>query len=454
MRGSVGSDGRGRAAIGVSLLCVLTLAGCADAFVGMSLPSLPKLDDVNPFADKQVPLPGKRVSVIQQEKVTSNLAAADRPIMLPPQQQNDSWSQPGGAANNAPGHLAFAGAGKSAWSADAGTGSSFYGRLTASPIVYDDKVYTLDAAGKVSAFGASGGEAVWRVSTTPPNEKDQEGFGGGLAADGGRIYAGTGFGTVVALDARTGNKLWEKNVESPVRTSPTAATERVFVVTKEGLVYCLSGSDGAELWVFRGMAERASLLSNASPAVAGEIVVVPYPSGDLVALRVSNGQAVWSESLSRSRTASSMAAMSDTARPAIDGGTVFAVGHAGRMVATTQKTGERVWSLTVPSSQAPWVAGESVFVVDTTGQLMAITRRDGQIQWTVKLPGTNTWSGPVLAGNRLWLTSNKGTLVGVDASTGRVETTQDLGQPVYIAPVVAGGRMYVLTDKAKLIALN
>ena len=42
----------------------------------------------------------------------------------------------------------------------------------------------------------------------------------------------------------------------------------------------------------------------------------------------------WSESLSRTRTASSMAAMSDTARPAIDGGTVFAVGHAGRMVAT------------------------------------------------------------------------------------------------------------------------
>ena len=90
MTRSVGNDGRGLGAVGVSLLCVLTLAGCADAFVGMSLPSLPKLDDVNPFAEKQVPLPGKRVSVIQQEKVTSNLAAADRPIMLPPQQQNDS----------------------------------------------------------------------------------------------------------------------------------------------------------------------------------------------------------------------------------------------------------------------------------------------------------------------------------------------------------------------------
>jgi outer membrane protein assembly factor BamB len=433
---------------------VLALAGCSDAFVGMSMPSLPKIDDINPWAEKQVPLPGKRVAVIQQENITTNLSAADKPILLPAQRQNDSWTQPGGVASNAPGHLAFAGTTNSAWSADAGTGSSFYGRLTASPIVFEDKVYTLDAAGKVSAFATSGGAPVWHVSTTPPSEKDQEGFGGGLAADAGRIYAATGYGIVVALDARTGNKLWEKNVEAPVRTSPTAAAERVFVVTREGQVYCLSGSDGAELWTFRGMPERASLLSNASPAVDGDIVVVPYPTGDLVALRVSDGKAAWSESLSRSRTGSSMAAMSDTARPAIDGGTVFAVGHGGRMVATAQKTGERMWSLTVPSVQAPWVAGDSVFVVDTGGQLMAITRRDGKIQWTTKLPGATTWSGPVLAGNRLWLTSNKGHLLGVDAATGRVESTQDLGQPIYIAPVVAGGRMYVLTDKAKLLALN
>lgn len=454
MRGAANDDGTRLGAAGAVLLCALALAGCADSLAGMSMPSFPKLDDINPFAEKPVPLPGKRIAVIQQENISGNLASADKPITLPAARQNDSWSQPGGVANNAPGHLALGGAVKSAWSADVGTGSSFYGKLTASPIVYDGKVFTLDAAGKVSAFSTQGGSAVWRVSVTPPNEKDQEGFGGGLAADGGRIYVGTGYGYVVALDARTGGKLWEKYVGSPVRTSPTAAVERVFVVTKEGQMYCLSGSDGTELWQFRGMPERAGLLSNTSPAVEGDVVVVPYPTGDLVALRVSDGQPIWSETLARTRTASSMAAMSDTARPVIDSGTVYAVGHAGRMVATVQKTGERLWSLTVPSIQAPWVAGDSVFVVDTGGQLMAITRRDGKIQWTTKLPGTNTWSGPVLAGNRLWLTSNKGHLVGVDAATGRVETTQDLGQPIYIAPVVAGGRMFVLTDKARLIALN
>jgi len=441
-------DDRGRwlCAASAALLVALSLTGCGD--------NAPKLQDLNPFAEKELPLPGKRIAVIQQENISSDLAAADKPITLPPPQHNDAWTQPGGVPSNAPGHLALSGSLKSAWSADAGTGTSFYGKLTASPIIYDNKVFTLDAAGKVSAFNTSGGSEVWRVSTTPPNEKDQEGFGGGLAADGGRLYVANGFGYVVALDPRTGKKMWEKYVGSPVRASPTAAAERVFVVTKEGQVYCLSGSDGAELWTFRGLPERASILSNASPAVDGDMVVVPYPTGDLVALRIANGQPVWSESLARTRTASSLAAMSDTARPVIDGGTVYAVGHAGRMVATAQKTGERLWSLTLPSIQAPWVAGDSLFVVDTGGQLIAVSRRDGKIQWTTKLPGTNTWSGPVLAGNRLWLTSNKGHLIGVDAATGKVATTQDLGQPIYIAPVVAGGRMFVLSDKARLFALN
>ena len=59
-----------------------------------------------------------------------------------------------------------------------------------------------------------------------------------------------------------------------------------------------------------------------------------------------------------------------------------------------------------------------------------------------------------MAGGKLWLASNKGLLVGVDAASGKVVTKRDLDTPVYISPVVAGGRMFVLTDKADLIAMN
>ena len=447
-RMTVGARGKVSPAGGLFLAAVmlpLALLGCGD--------SLPRLSDLNPFAEKEVPLPGKRVAIIQQETLRSDALAAGRPVSLPPQQANDSWSQPGGVPSNAPGHLALGSTLRSAWSVSVGTGSSFYGKVTASPIVYGGHVYTLDAAGQVSAVSASGGSVVWRASTTPPNEKDQEGFGGGLAADGGRIYVATGFGTVVALEAKTGRKLWEKNLGPPLRSAPTASAERVFAVNKEGQVYCLSGSDGTELWTFAGTGERASILTDTSPAVDKDLVVVPYPTGDVVALRASSGQPAWQESLARSATGSSLGAMSDAGRPVLYGGVMYVAGHGGRMIATSVKTGERIWSISVASIEQPWVAGDTVFVVDTAGQLAAVTRDDGRIRWASKL-GPGTWSGPVLAGGRLWLASSKGQLVGVDPASGRVASTDEIGNPVFIGPVVAGNRLYVLGDNARLYAFQ
>lgn len=450
------------AGLSVALVLAGVVGGCSD-----SLPSLPKITDLNPFKEKQTPLPGKRLPIMQAaEKIPGELASADKPMALPQERANDAWSQSGGDAGNAPGHLALAAAVRQVWSGDAGTGSSKAGRVTASPIVYGGRVYTLDAIGSVTAFSTNGGAVAWRTSLIPDRETGGGGFfslgantpgggyGGGLAADSGRLYAASGYGNVVALDPANGKKLWERNLGLPVRAAPTASGDRVFVITMEGRFVCLSGIDGAELWAVRGLPQQASLVMNVSPAVAGDTVVVPYPSGDLVALKISDGSALWSESLARTRSTSQMTSLADAARPAIDGGVVFAVSHAGRMVATQLVGGERLWSLNVASTQTPWVAGDSVFVVDTSGQLLAVTRTTGAVQWTVQLPGSNTWSGPVLAGGKLWLASAKGILIGVDALTGKVASQQELGDPVYIAPVVADRRLYALTDKARLIALN
>ena len=417
-------------------------------------PTLPKIADLNPWKEKQQPLPGRRIPIVQTtESISGNLAEADHPIALPPQQSNDSWAQPGGSANNAPGHLALNGSVRQIWTGDAGEGSSKTARIMASPIVYDGRVYTLDAAGKVTGFAMSGGKT-FQVSTIPETEDSAGGFGGGLAADAGRLYVANGAGVAAALDPQSGKVLWQKNLGAPVRAAPTAAGDRMFVITVSGRFFCLNGADGTELWAVRGLPQQASLLTSTSPAVDGDIVVVPYPSGDLMALKVSDGSPVWSENLSRTRQTSQLASMSDAARPAIDNGTVFAVGHAGRMIATQAKTGERLWSVNVPGTQAPWVAGDTVYVVDTRGQVMALARTDGKTRWTAQLPDSRTWSGPVLAGGVLWLTSNKGQLISVDATTGKVGGQVNLGEAVYIPPIVAQGRMFVLTDAAKLIALN
>ncbi|MEE9587524.1 MAG: PQQ-binding-like beta-propeller repeat protein [Hyphomicrobiaceae bacterium] len=433
----------------LALVIATMLAGCS------TLPSMPDLGALNPFKEEEEKLPGKRIPVlVQQDATSTELETAGAPVSLPPATANASWTQPGGVPSNAPGHLELAAAVNTAWTADAGTGSSSDGRLTASPVVYDGRIYTIDAEATVSAFSASGGTRYWRISLVPEYEDEEEGYGGGLAADSGRLIAATGFGTVVALNPQSGKKLWERSLGVPVRNSPTAADGKVFVSTLDGRFFCLSAEDGSELWSFRGLPQKGSIISNVSPAVQGNTVVVPYPSGEVVALDANTGETRWSDSLARSRALSSLSALSDPARPAIVGGTVFAVGHAGRMIASEQATGERIWSQNIRGTQTPWVAGDAVYLVDVTGKLMALSRSTGKIRWMSKLPGGGKWNGPVLAGSRLWLASSAGKLVTADAATGRVTAQRDLGQSVYIAPVVAAGRLYVLTDSAKLIALR
>jgi outer membrane protein assembly factor BamB len=428
----------------VGLLVALTagLCGCT------GLPTLK-----NPFAKAEEKLPGERIAVIADENVNTVDTSAGKPITLPPPDANASWSQPGGVPANNLGNLALSDSPQKVWSADAGTGSSSKGRLSAIPLVADGKVFTLDAAGTVSAFSSASGGKLWSTSVTPEHEKRAEGFGGGLALDG-QLFATTGYGTVVALDPGNGAVLWSKKMGDPIRSSPTAAGGKVYFVSTDNVLHCLNTTDGTELWTARGLPQAATLLSNASPAIGRGVVVAPFPAGDVAAYQIGDGQQAWTQSLSRTTDTNAAGILADPARPVIDRGVVYAVSHGGKMIASSETTGERLWTRNLASTQMPWVAGDTVYVVDLNGKLLALARADGKVRWVAELPESTRWSGPVLGGGKLWLVSADGLLVGVEARTGEVVSKLDLGTAVFVSPIVAAGRMYILTDRANLIALN
>jgi len=432
-------------AISCAVAAALSLSGCGG---GPSIPGVSSL-----FEEEEKPLPGERVSVLSSGAAGVTEVESKEPVVLPGATQNASWSQPGGAADNAPGHLAFSGGAKTVWSGDAGSGSDSDGRVIALPIVHGGKVFTLDREGQVTAFSLSGSR-LWRADLTPENEDSELGFGGGMAADGNQIFVATGFGTLVSLNISNGNPNWTQKLGVPIRMSPTAANGKVFVINTESELYALSAATGEELWRGRGLPESASILSNVSPAVSGNTLVVSYPSGEVVALDANNGEPKWTDSVTGGVRGSSLTTIGDAARPVISNGVVYAGSRTGRIVATKLNTGERVWSREIRAAQTPWVAGDNLFVVDTNSRLYALSRDAGKVRWVTTLPTARAWSGPTLAGGRLWLASNEGLLVSVDAKSGQIGAKRDLDDAVYISPVVANGRMFVLTDEARLIAMN
>ena len=420
-------------------------------------------DLVSPGDDP--PLPGERISVLSLEQaLEADPRIAGTPVVLPAPYVNENWAQPGGFPDNVLHHLDGAEVLTRAWRVSAGAGSGSRGRLTAPPIVADGRIYVLDSRGSVHAFDATSGARQWAVDLTPEDEDSRQGFGGGIAYDSGAIFAATGFGTVVALDAATGDRLWIHQGGTPFRAAPTAVGGRVFAISFDNQLAALAQSDGAVLWTHSGIQETAGILGSPSPAVSGGTVVVPYSSGEVFALKVENGQQIWSDSLTRILTNTALANISDIAgRPVIDRDRVFAVSHAGRMVAIDLRTGERVWTRSIASIETPWVAGEFIFMVTTGAEVVALSRRDGRVRWVTQVQrfrneenrrGPIAWSGPVLVGDRLLIASSNGATLALSPYTGEVLGETEIPTGTFIAPIAADRTVYILTDDAELLAFR
>ncbi|CAK0743934.1 outer membrane protein assembly factor BamB [uncultured Gammaproteobacteria bacterium] len=439
------------------VVVVVTLAGC-----GVT----DSVDTVTGWFGNasKPPLPGDRISVLRMErKVEPDPRLADLAVTLPAAVRNDSWPQAGGQPNHAMGHLALASDPHQVWKSDIGSGSSRTLRLIGQPVVADGRVFAMDAASQVTALEEQGGRRLWQADLVPENERG-DAMSGAVAFADGRLFAATGYAEVLALDPGTGAILWRKRVPGPVRGAPTVVKGRVMVVTLDNQTVALSADDGQQVWSHTGILETAGLLGAVSPASDGNVVVVPYSSGELFALRLENGRPAWGENLAAIRRIGAITGLADIrGMPVIDRGMVLAVSHSGRTVAIDQRIGARMWEQELGGVDTPWLAGDFVFLLSNDNEVVALTRNGGRVRWVTPLgrfenekkrKDSIQWRGPVLAGERLWLVGSTEELVGLAPETGDVVTRIRLPGPAMISPVVANGTLFVLMDNGTLVAFR
>ena len=412
------------------------------------------------------PLPGERISVMSLERaLTPDPRLADLAVRLPKPYTNPEWPQAGGVPNHAMHHLSAKGELAEVWRTDIGDGSSSNAQLITSPIVVQNRVYTMDADSEVRALDVANGDVLWRVKLVPKNDgDDDEMTSGGIAFDNGRIFVTTGFAEVIVLDASKGREIWRRTLNGPMRAAPTVFKGRVFVVTIANEMHALDAKDGRSLWSHVGIAETAGLLGGASPAADGSVVITSYSSGEIVALRLENGRVVWSDTLTALRRTDPVSTLAHIrGRPVIDRGRVIASSNSGRTVAIDLRTGSRLWEQGVGSAFGAWVAGEFIYLLSTHGEIVCLARRNGGIRWVRQLQRYEDeedkedpifWSGPVLAGDRILVGGSHGELWSVSPYTGALLGRIDIGDAVYMSAVVAQDTVFVLTDDADLIALR
>jgi outer membrane protein assembly factor BamB len=426
-------------------------------------------------------LRGERISLTSlNEALKPDPSLANVAVVLPPPYVNPEWPQPGGYAGNAMYHLAAPGRLREVWDRSAGKGSDANSHLAAAPVVAGGRIFVLDAEAHIYVFNAVNGRPLWDKRLAPKNGTDMPtlwgllgqpntvdpntGMGGGIATDEGKVFATSGFGVVICMDAATGREIWRHDLGIPIVNAPVVNGGRVFVSTHDNHFFALAESDGRPLWDHQGITESAGVLASTSAAVAGEYVIAPYSSGEIFALRVQNGQVAWSDALTRSGQVTALSELDAIAgRPVVDRGQVYAISHSGVMAAISLNSGERLWSRDIAGTNTPWAAGDYVYVLTGEGQMMCLTRKEGRVRWIHQLPQFENedlktrpidWTGPVLVSDKLLVLSSNGYAEAISPYTGQVMGRVEIEGGTNIAPVVANGTVYIYTNDAELVALR
>jgi len=319
------------------------------------------------------------------------------------------------------------------WSVEVSNGYS-------SPTVADGRVYLMDRmtepteVERVLCFDASTGAELWvhAYATTYKSVGYRDGPRASVTVANGRAFAFGTMGHFFALDAATGEVLWEKtpgkdyDIPMPVWgmvSAPLADGENVIVqmgARGGACIVALDAATGEERW--RALDDKASYSPPIIVEQAGREVLVCWTGENIAGLDPDSGEVLWSNETPANRVIINIAA------PILEDGRMFLTSFydGSYMFRLTQDSigVEKLWhrigrseretdALHSINSTPVFIDGH-IYGPDSYGEFRCLNADTGDRVWEDQRPVPKSrWATihSVMNGDRVWMFNEKGELI-------------------------------------------
>jgi len=254
--------------------------------------------------------------------------------------------------------------------------SSVSAPIRGAPLVFADRVFTISIDNRLHAMAAVDGSDLWNFSAL----QEVAGYVGGNspAGSGDFIVAPFTSGELAAFRVDNGRPVWNESLVGPrreARAFGNLADIRGRPVIDRGIVLAM-GSGGTLTAIDLRSGQRQwerNIGGHQTPWVAGRFVFVVTGSADVAALERDTGKVKWVTPLSQYED-------QKRRRPILWGGPVLAsdrlliAGSTGEMISLSPYTGEIIGKLDIGETMrlAPVVSNRTVFVLAASGRLIAL----------------------------------------------------------------------------------
>ncbi len=422
-------------------------------------------------AQEEVVVPGKREPIssvdskAKPDDMSGFIKTGSKPFILTVGKANDAWSQSHGTPKTRIANPSLDGNLDLIWSTSVGKGDQARNRITAEPIVYDSKIFTVDSFMVLSAIDTTG-KILWQKDLTPDGESKGEVSGAGLAAGANKIFVATAYGFLHALDPASGQEIWAQALLGSGSTRPTYYDGLVYLVSNDENAWAIDAETGRVNWTLDNFSDVNNLISNSAPALSEKFAIFGYGSGEVQAVFKRSGLAIWSTTISGGRSGRPLSIVDDiVSSPVIDGSTVYVANGSGSTAALDLNSGKRLWGKSFGTLGNIWPAGDSLFLVNDLSQLVRMDKYTGDVIWSVQLPSfvkinprkskeVVAHFGPIIAGEKIILTSSDEKLRIYSPVDGSVINELVVPGGATSNPVIANNVLYFVSRDGDLHAFR
>ncbi len=334
------------------------------------------------------------------------------------------------------------------WSTKVGKGLDKAGRQLR-PASQSGSIYAADYKGLLMAIDADSGNKLWEIKTKLP-------FTGGPGIADNLLLMGTENGEVFAFDASTGTQLWSATVTSEVLAAPAVSDGVVVVRCIDGRVFGLDADTGQRVWIYDHSVPLLTLRGNAPPLLRAGVAFIGYDGGQVVALRTDDGTLMWEQTLVTSEGRTELERLSD-----IDGQLVFIASdllvssYKNRLASLAADSGRLLWFKDISSASGVSVDRINLTLTDKEGNLWLLDRRNGAESWKQDQLLRRGLTLPVFYGSFIVVGDQEGYLHWINISDGQFAAREKVGGKGFSGPpLVIGNTLYVMTKKGEITAFR
>lgn len=275
-----------------------------------------------------------------------------------------------------------------AWSQSIGDGMDDQ-FLFLSPAIIDGRLYAIDVEGELYALDARTGDRLWYKDLDRP-------ILAGVGADAQHLYVVGRNGELLALDRENGELVWSASMPAEVLAKPRSNGNQLVVATIDGKLIAFDVGSGQRLWQYDSDAAILSYRGTAEPYIDRERVLAGFSNGMLMSFDVLTGAPLWEYPVSVASGRTELERLVDVdGEPLVIDDAVLVVGYQGKLAALGLDNGQELWTREASSLRSPGLGSGNLYVAEADGTLISYSAFSRAEAWRIDTLSWRRLTAPV-----------------------------------------------------------